>query len=178
MKKLVAALLVLIAAAIVQAQKVKVSADPAANLTKYKTYTWDKPLPPGNPIVQQTIIDSIDQAMAAKGLTKVAEGADVTVVYFAAANADLQIGYPSWSNAMGTALPTGIAVGTQSWPVHKGTLVVDLVDGTSKNSVWRGTATQILKEGPTGNAANDAKRVEQPIRKSVEKMFKQFPRPS
>jgi uncharacterized protein DUF4136 len=178
MKKLIAFFLVIIGTSVVQAQKVKVGADPNADLAKYKTYTWDKPLPPGNPIVQQTIIDSVDQAMTAKGLTKVADGADVTVVYFAATNADIQIGYPSWSNAMGTALPTGIAVGAQSWPVHKGTLVVDLVDVKTKNSVWRGTATQILKEGPTGNAAKDAKRVEQPIRKSVEKMFKQFPRPS
>jgi len=178
MKNVIALLLVLIGASVVQAQKVKVGSDPSADLTKYKTYTWDKPLPPGNPIVQQTIIDSIDQAMTAKGLTKVPDGGDVTVVYFAAASADIQIGYPSWSNAMGTALPTGIAVGAQSWPVHKGTLVVDLVDGKTKNSVWRGTATQTLKEGPTGNAAKDAKRVEQPIRKSVEKMFKQFPKPS
>jgi hypothetical protein len=128
--------------------------------------------------VQQTIIDSIDQTMTAKGLTKVADGGDVTVVYFAATNADIQIGYPSWSGGMGSAMSTGIAVGAQSWPVHKGTLVVDLVDGKTKNSVWRGTATQILKDGPTGNAAKDAKRVEQPIRKSVEKMFKQFPRAS
>jgi len=178
MKNVIAFLLVLIGASIVQAQKVKVGADPSADLTKYKTYTWDKPLPPGNPIVKQTIIDSINQAMTAKGLTKVEEGGDVTVVYFAATSADIQIGYPSWSQGMGTALATGIAVGAQSWPVHKGTLVVDLVDGKSKNSVWRGTATQILKEGPTGNAAKDAKRVEQPIRKGVEKMFKQFPRPS
>jgi hypothetical protein len=178
MKKLIALVLVLLGASIVQAQKVKVGADPSADLTKYKTYTWDKPLPPGNPIVQQTIIDSIDQTMTAKGLTKVADGGDVTVVYFAATNADIQIGYPSWSGGMGSAMSTGIAVGAQSWPVHKGTLVVDLVDGKTKNSVWRGTATQILKDGPTGNAAKDAKRVEQPIRKSVEKMFKQFPRAS
>src|SRR5215467_11792134 len=138
MKNVIALLLVLIGASIVQAQKVKVGADPSADLTKYKTYTWDKPLPPGNPLVQQTIVESIDQAMAAKGLAKVAEGGDVTVVYYSAANADLQIGYPSWSNSMGSATTTGNPMGTQSWPVHKGTLVVDLIDGKTKNNVWRG----------------------------------------
>ena len=176
MKKPIALFVIMIAALAVQAQKVKVGADPNADLTRYKTYQWDKPLPPGNPIVQQTIIAAIEQAMTAKGLTKVEDGADVTVVYFAATNADLQIGYPNWSHAMGTAGTTGIGVASQSWPVHKGTLVVDLVDGKTKSSVWRGTATQILKEGPTGNAAKDAKRVEQPIKKSIEKMFKQFPK--
>lgn len=178
MKRLLVLLMILIAAIAVQAQKVKVDADPNADLTKYKTYQWDAPLPPGNPLVQQTIVDSIDQAMAKKGLTKVAAGGDVIVVYFAAASADIQIGYPSWSHAMGSAQATGMAVGAQSWPVHKGTLVVDLVDGKTTNRVWRASATQILKDGPSGNAAKDAKRVEEPIRKSVEKMFKQFPRKS
>ena len=176
MRNLLAILIIVIAAGAIQAQKVKVIADPNADLARYKSYQWDKPLPPGNPLVQQTVIESIDQAMAAKGLTKVTDGADVTVVYFTATNADVQIGYPSWSHAMGSGDMTGIAVGAQSWPVHKGTLVVDLVDGKAKNSVWRGSATQILKDGPSGNITKDAKKVEQPIRKSIEKMFKQFPR--
>jgi hypothetical protein len=178
MKRLIALVLMLVAAGAVAAQKVKVGADPNANLANYKTYQWDTPLPPGNPIIQQAIVNSIDQALAAKGLTKVTAGGDVTVVYFAATNTDVQIGYPSWSHAMGSGNSSGIAVGTQSWPVHKGTLVVDLVDGKTKNSVWRASATQILKDGPSGNAAKDAKRVEEPIRKSVDKMFKQFPKPS
>ena len=176
MKKLIALLITLTAAAAIQAQKVKVLADPNADLARYTSYQWDKPQPPGNPLVQQTIIASIEQAMAAKGLTKVEDGADVTVVYFTATNTDIQIGYPSWSHSMGSGDMTGIAVGTQTWPVHKGTMVIDLVDGKSKNSVWRGTATQILKDGPSGNITKDAKKVEQPIRKSIEKMFKQFPK--
>jgi hypothetical protein len=178
MKRLIALLITLVAVGAVAAQKVKVDADPNANLANYKTYQWDSPLPPGNPIIQQAIITAIDQALAAKGLTKVTEGADVTVVYFAATNTDIQIGHPSWSHAMGSGNSTGIAVGGQSWPVHKGTLVVDLIDGKSKASVWRASATQLLKEGPSGNPAKDAKRVEEPIRKSVDKMFKQFPKPS
>jgi len=178
MKRLIALVITLVAVATVPAQKVKVGADPNADLAKYKTYQWDKPLPPGNPIIQQAIINSINQAMTAKGLTEVADGADVTVVYFAAVNVDVQIGYPSWSNAMGSGDPSGIAVGVQSWPVHKGTLVVDLIDGKTKNSVWRASAMQLLKDGPTGNAAKDAKRVEEPIKKSIDKMFKQFPKPS
>jgi hypothetical protein len=176
MKKLIALVITLVAVAAVQAQKVKVGADPNADLAKYKTYQWDKPLPPGNPIIQQAIINSINQAMTAKGLTEVANGADVTVVYFAAVNIDVQIAYPSWSNAMGSGDMTGMAIGAQSWPVHKGTLVVELVDGQTKRSVWRGSAMQILKDGPTGNAAKDARRVEEPIKKSIDKMFKKFPK--
>src|SRR3954468_17845437 len=134
MKKLIAFVITLVAIGTVAAQKVQVGADPNANLANYKTYKGDKPLPPGNPIIQAAIINSIEQALAEKGLTKVDDGADVTVVYFAASNTDIQIGYPTWSHAMGSGNSSGIAVGSQSWPVHKGTLVVDLVDGKSKAS--------------------------------------------
>ncbi len=178
MKRLIALVIIVVALGTVAAQKVKVNADPSANLAAYKTYQWDKPLPPGNPIVQAAIINAIEQALSAKGLTKVEAGGDVTVVYFAATNSDIQIGYPTWSHAMGSGASSGNAVGSQSWPVNKGTLVIDLVDGKSKSSVWRASATQILKDGPSGNAAKDAKRVEEPIKKSVDKMFKQFPKPS
>ena len=178
MKILVLVLLIVANGVLVSGQKVKVGADPAADLSKYKTYAWSKPMPPGNPFVQQTIIQSIEQALAAKGLTKVEDNPDVTIAFYAATNTDIQIGYPSWSNAMGSTLSTGIAVDSQSWLVSKGMLVVDIADAGTKSTVWRGSASQTLEHGPSGNPAKDAKTVEKPIRKAVEKMFKQYPRPS
>jgi len=178
MKKLFILLLIAVGAVSVSAQKVKVGANPAVDISKYKTYAWSKPLPPGNPFVQHTIIQSVEQALAAKGLTKVEENPDVTVTYYAAANGSIQIGNPSWSNAMGSALSTGIAVDSQSWVVSKGMLIIDIADAGTKSTVWRGSATETLANGPTGNPMKDAKTVEKPIKKSVEKMFKQYPRPS
>jgi len=172
------ALFLLLLSSCSDALHTKAWVDKKVDFKKYKTYAWDKPLPPGNPLVQQTIIDAVDQAMAAKGLTKVESQPDITVAYFAAVDTDIQIAYPGWGNAMGTALSTGIAVNSQSWPVSKGTLVIDIADTGTKSTVWRGSATHTLEHGPTGNPAKDAKSVEKPIRKSVDKMFKQFPRPS
>ena len=63
----------------------------------------------------------------------------------------------------------------QPWPVTKGTLIVNISDAKTKNGLWRGTATQTLDNGPTGDRLRDAKTVEKPIRKAVEKMFKKFP---
>lgn len=178
MKTLFILLLIVFGALSVNAQKVKVGADPAVDVSKYKTYAWSKPMPPGNPFVQQTIIQSVEQALAAKGLTKVEDHPDITVAFYAATDTDIQIGYPSWSNAMGSALSTGIGVDSQSWLVSKGMLVVDIADAGTKSTVWRGSATQTLEHGPSGNPMKDAKTVEKPIRKAVEKMFKQYPRPS
>ena len=178
MKRIAILLLVVAGAISINAQKVKVGADPSLDLSKYKTYAWAKPFPPGNPFVQQTIVDAVEQALAAKGLRKVDDQPEVTVAYFAATNTDIQISSPNWSNAMGSALSTGMGVHSQSWLVSKGMLVIDIADASSKSTIWRGTASQTLEHGPSGNPMKDAKTVEKPIRKAVEKMFKQYPRPN
>ena len=176
--KTTAILLLIISGAIsVGAQKVKVSADPSVDLSKYRTYAWSQPFPPGNPFVQQTIISAVGEALAAKGLRKVEDQPEITVAYVAATNTDLQISYPSWSNAMGSASSTGIGVNSQSWPVAKGMLVIDIADASTKSTIWRGSASQTLEHGPSGNPVKDAKTVEKPIRRAVEKMFKQYPHP-
>lgn len=176
MKKLFSLLIVLVAAAAVQAQKVKATADPNVNFSNYKTYSWDKPLPPGNRMIQQTIVESIEQAMAAKGLTKVEENGDLSVGYFAASNTDIQIGYPVFSDKLGTSASPNTTTSLSSYSVTKGSIVVNIVDGKTKNTVWRASAMHVLKDGPSGNPAKDAERVDKPIRRSVEKMFNKFPR--
>jgi hypothetical protein len=75
------------------------------------------------------------------------------------------------------SIATGVAVGSQNFLITKGTLVVDLLDTKTNNSVWRGHATDTLDRGPTGDKIKDAKAVEKPIRNAVKKMFKQFPHP-
>ena len=175
MKTFFTLLIVIVAASAAQSQKVKATADPNINFSNYKTWAWDKPLPPGNPIIQGIIVDSIEQAMAAQGLTKVEDNGDLTVAYFAASNTDIQIGYPVFSDKMGTSASPNTVTSLSSYAVTKGSIVVNIVDGKTKNTVWQASATHVLKDGPSGNPAKDAERVDKPIRRSVEKMFNKFP---
>ena len=179
MKKLVTVIVLLIGAGAVtvQAQSVKVAADPRVDLSKYKTYAWAPGTSAANPIINALITETVNQALTAKGLTQVSDGPDVTVAVMAALNSDLHISYPSWGRSVASATSTGMPTTTQSAAVSKGTLVVDIADGQTKATVWRGIARHTLDEQPTGVAAKDAKNVEKPIRKSVEKMFKRFPVP-
>lgn len=177
MNKLFIFLLIVVSSIAVNAQKVKVGADPKVDLSKYKTYAWDKGVPPSNPIINQMIIEAVSQAMAAKGLTKVNANADITVIVIAASDSSLHIANPGWSNAMGSAASTGIAAGSQTWTISRGTIVVDIADAGTKNTVWRGSATSTLPHGPTGDLVKDAKDADKPIKKAVEKMFKQYPKP-
>jgi len=176
MKFLVIVLTILSSALLVNAQKVRVTADPSVDLTSYKTYGWVVQKGSANPLIHQTIVDAIDRALAAKGLRKSDVDAEMTISVMAATEYDMHTSYPSWSPAL-NSINTGIVVGTQGWPVTKGTLLVDISDAKTKNNLWRGTATDTLEQGPSGSMAKDAKNVEKVINKAVVKMFKQYPRP-
>ena len=174
MKKLIIFIVLVIGAAPASAQRVKVESDQKLDLSRYKTYEWAQPIPVGNPVIVRTIVDAIDQEMAAKGLKMVNSEPQLRVAFWTATESDLHISHPTASNST-TALGNPMPAGAQSWPVTKGTLVVNLSDAATKSSVWRASASQLLDRGPTGNPDKDAKTVEKPIRKAVAKMFKQFP---
>ena len=169
---------VIVAAAVAaNAQKVHVGANPAIDVSKYKTYAWSNGSLGANPVVNQIIIAAVDEQLAAKGLRKVETDPELTISALVWTESDMHVSNPSWSPSL-NSISTGVVVGTSSWPVTKGTLVVDIADAKTTSGVWRGTASDTMKHPPSGNKAKDAKNVEKPIRKAVEKMFKQFPRPS
>jgi uncharacterized protein DUF4136 len=170
-------LLILACALSANAQKVSVGADPSVDLTTYKTYAWDKGMAGANPVVNQLIIAAVDAQFAAKGIKKVETDPDLMLSAFVWTDSDMQTSYPSWSPSL-NSITTGVAVGSQSWVVTRGTLVVSMADARTKSEVWRGTASDTMKHGPTGDKIKDAKTAEKPIKKAVEKMFKQFPRTS
>jgi hypothetical protein len=173
MKSLIFLALLLLCPLTVNAQKVKVSSDPACDFSKYKTYAWDKGTL-ANPIIQQYIVAAVDKEMAAKGLRKVENDADLMLTTLTATESDLTVTNPSWAPGL-NSIATGIPSSSQAWAVTKGTLMIDMSDGKTKNGVWRGIASHTLEDGPSGNAVRDAKTVEKPINKAVQKMFKKFP---
>ena len=173
MKTLIILALIAVSAGPVHAQKVKVQSNPNADFSKYKTYAWDQGMM-ANPIIKQHITAAVDRVMAAKGLQKVEEDADLIVTALISTESDLTMTNPSWTPAL-NSIATGIPASTQAWPVTEGTLVINILDATTKNGVWRGTATHTLQDGPTGDSVRDARTVEKPINKAVQKMFKQFP---
>ncbi len=169
--------LVVVAGALsANAQKVKVGVHPAADLTKYKTYSWSKGTTGANPIVQQTIVTAVDQQLAAKGMKKVDADPELLLSAFVWTESELYVTNESWAPVL-NSLSTGVVAGPQSWPVTKGTLVVEISDAKNNDGLWRGTATDTMKHGPTGDKMKDAKTAEKPIKKAVEKMFKKYPRP-
>jgi len=173
MKTLIVIALLVLAPVVVRAQKVKVISDPGADFSRYKTYAWDQGML-GNPIIRQHIVTAVDNALAARGLRKVDTEPDLLVSSLASTESDLTVTNPSWAPAL-NSIATGIPSSSQAWAVTKGTLLISISDAKTKSGVWRGTATHTLELGPTGDRVRDAKTVEKPINKAVQKMFKKFP---
>jgi hypothetical protein len=158
-------------------QKVKVDYDKSVNFGNIKTYSWDRGMHARNPYIDQLIIQTVERELTARGLTKTDRDADVLVVYAAAVGIDLNIAYGGRGNTMGAPQQTGIPSADRSWTVPKGSLVITMADSKSKKPIWSGVATDSLPDDPSGDIQKDAKRMEKPISRSIEKIFKKYPVP-
>lgn len=175
-------LITLMSVATVRAQDVAVDFDKSIDFSRFKTYSWTDGVPAKNPLIDQQVKAGIEKHLAARGLRRVEEGGDLSVLYIAAVDRDLQVSTARWvttGNWMSQTV-SGISVRSQMWDVETGTLVVCLSDTSGKNLLWRGRAKTMLEK--RSNKPNlmeamreDARKVEKKVRKSLEKMFKQYP---
>lgn len=171
-------LLFLVVCSAVQAQKIKVEFDKNLDFATFKTYAWDPtPQASAKPVLVANIKAGINQELSKRGLQEVAATAnpDLYVAMYGGIDSDMAVTYsdfyygpygipPFGSNF----LMWGIAPGTTNTAVvHKGQLVVDLIDAAHKKLAWRGMATQKL-------STQQMKLVEQ-VNTAVEKLFAKYP---
>jgi Domain of unknown function (DUF4136) len=160
--------LALLASAAVSAQDVKYNFMPGTDFSKYHTYKWVD-LPENvhpNEIVSQEIKQAVGNTLASKGLTQATGNtADVYVGYQCSIDQERQL------NAWGMRGIGGGMGSLTTSTISNGTLAVDFYDPTSKNLIWRGTATKTLN--PSGNQQKDMEK----LNKSVAKLLKNFPPP-
>jgi uncharacterized protein DUF4136 len=175
MRTVILGLMLLVCASATIAQDVKVQSNPNTDFSKFKTFSWIPGSTARNPLVHQMVVQNVEQQLTARGLTRKDADGDLQISYLAATNMDLQVAQPSWNYAAGTALSTGIATLGAPYEVHRGTLLIDLIDRTSTYMVWRGYATKTLSDGPSGDTVKDAKRVEKTVKQAIAKMFKKYP---
>lgn len=175
MKHLLLLLTILLFTTPAVAQKIKVNFDKNADFSKFKTFSWTSGAPASNPLISQIIMDSVEQALTAKGLTKVNDGGDLRISVAMAIQYDIQVAQQSRGNT-GSDLQTGIPTGAgQPFDVRKGSLVVDMENPASKTLVWHGLASDTLRYEPSGDMQKDAKKVEGRLRKAVDKLMQKYP---
>jgi len=141
-----------------------------AHFSHYHTYSWIG-VRAGNQLWQDRIMQSVDSELSGKGWRRVEPGGEAAVSAFGHTTErdTLQTyygGFPGWGwrgwAGMGTATTSVI-------PERVGNLTVDIFDGSNKQLLWRGTASDVLSDKPE---KNDKK-----LSEAVDKMFKNFPPP-
>jgi Domain of unknown function (DUF4136) len=152
------------------AQTVTYDFDRGANFSNYRTYSWTRGTELADQLNHARVVRSIEAQLGLKGFIKAQAGAtpDVLVAYHTSFDKNLQINaYSSgWGGPRFGGLRTGTAT-TQE--ILTGTLVVDMLDASTKNIVWRGFASAEL------DAAAKPEKREKNMNKAAAKLFKNYP---
>ena len=151
--------------------------DVEADFSRYRTWGWMPAAPEAaqdvdaarasNSLVDRRIRAAVDAALTAKGLTADETAPDVLVVYHTGLKDKVDItdwGYSYSGTYWGWA---GRDIDAQNYT--EGTLIVDLVDASSRQLVWRGSATGVV------DPARTPEERERAVREIVAKMFDKYP---
>jgi hypothetical protein len=177
-KKLAAlAVAVILAPALVLAQKTSYDYEKSADFGAYKTYAFKDGTKVGQELIDNRILSAIEAELGAKGLTKSESSPDLFVVYHTAFDKQKDIstyssGYGGGYGPYGWGWGGGWAGGTTQTQVRDilvGTLVIDMADAHKQQVVWRGMG---VKEVNT--QANPEKR-DKSINEAVKKILKNYP---
>lgn len=175
-KTRLALVVVLLAASIAQAQKVKVGYDKSADFGQFKTYAWiPRETPATMPLLGTSIQLEVEHQLSAKGLTKVERDPDLLVTYATGVDAQSaapahDTGYTAWGGVPppnSTMWAGSLSAGSVAQMV-KGTLAISLVDARQKQTMWSGTAKAKI------DTEKQSKLFEQ-VDKAVTEMFKEYP---
>ena len=168
------------------AQDVRTNYMPGTDFSKYHTYVWvdevqGVPTVGGHPdqILDTQVKQAIDAQMAAKGISKVADGGnpDLLVGYQLMIDQEKQIngfgdswgGWGGWGGGgpWGGGSFASFSAGTSS--NYIGTFVIGMYDPASKKLVWIGGAQHAIE--PSKKPEKNQER----LNKGAQKLLKDFP---
>ena len=148
--------------------------DPNVDFSRFRSYSCTDIREIRDPNVKKRLADSVDRQLQAKGLERKDEGADLNVTLHPRLSREYTVnpydsgwdyGWGTWNTSIGD-LSTGAA---PAKGVSLGTIIVDLVDPSTKQLVWRGTATS-----PFDSEAAIEKR-QKVLDDVMKKLFAEYP---
>ncbi|MFZ0707983.1 MAG: DUF4136 domain-containing protein [Candidatus Korobacteraceae bacterium] len=173
------ALILLLVTAASARDKISVSYAKGFNFSQYKTYAWAEHGAVAHPLLAADIVGAIDQELQARGLQKVTSNPDLIIQIYGSLDTDMTMysndplyagsgGIPPFDPGMTGPAFVGF-YGNTSVTVHKGEMIVDLIDAKSKKLVWRGVATESV-------SSHDAEKLIDEVNGAISKMFKEYPK--
>jgi hypothetical protein len=167
---LVTALGLALVSATASAQTVTYDYDKGTDFSKLKTYAWIDGITLRDELNHKRIVSAIETQLGAKGLTKVAldSNPDVLVAYHAAFERNFEIN--AFSSGYGGPWVGGNRSGSARLEeVVNGTLVIDMINPSTKSMMWRGMATKEIDM-----KAKPEER-DKKANKAAAKVFKNYP---
>lgn len=149
-KAIPATFVLLLLAGCASTPNVKVDADPSANVSAYRTYSWAyHDTPRGmNPLSYQRVKGSIDNYLSSRGYTQASPG-DFAIGFTLGARDKVEVDdfgpYGPFYPGYGVGYRWGWAAPYSNVDVRnvtEGTLAIDIYDTGTKKPVWHGTASQ------------------------------------
>ncbi len=163
-----------------QGQKINVTYDKQLNFAQFKTFAWAPHGAVAHPMLAANVIGAIEQELKGRGLQKVTvnENPGLIIQVYGSIDQDSTFysndplynatgGIPPFDPSFSGSMLTGM-YGNTTVTIHKGQLVVDLIDGANKKLVWRGMSQQNL-------AAHNPNKLVDQVNNAISKMFKQYP---
>lgn len=174
------AVMLALASNTVFAQKVHVEFDKNVSFAKFETYSWIASKHPADGVWAERVVEEIDRQLMLKGLRQVDSSAspDLEVVYNAGLEERTVVQGYDYGYVYAEYLYRQVYGPLWFWPrgpgiwasevEKKGSLVVDLIDTSNRDMVWRGIAKDTLSDKSQKN--------ERKLIKAIRKIFKKYPR--
>ncbi len=133
--------------------------DETVDFANLKTYAWDssRPSSRNDELIIKRIRRVVDEQLAAKGFTAASERPDFLIALQGTKTTKVE----RWDSQHFDSWDT--------YTYEEGTLVLDFLDGKTKEPIWRGTAMGVLDPSPTPEER------EENANKAVARMLKYFP---
>lgn len=163
--------------------QVKSDYDKNANFSEYETYTFGGWVKDSDKILtdfdKKRITDALSNEFSSRGMSYVESGGDAVITLFIVVNQKTSTtAYTNFNGGMGYYGRRGWGMGYRGMGLSatttynqndylEGTFVVDMYDSKSKELIWQGIITSVVKENP--------EKKEKSIPKKVKKLMKKFP---
>jgi len=158
--------------------------DPGADFSGYRSWYWLPPSPSGDPRIDNDLVNArirraVEQSLAARGYAKTSTGeGDFGIGYhgFIQGKVDVRTidryyGYgPGWGR-YGAYYPGPVATETYVDQYDEATLIVDIVDNSSRQLVWRGSTSARVRD------EESPEKREARTREAVDAILAKFPPP-
>ncbi|MGB8885147.1 MAG: DUF4136 domain-containing protein [Candidatus Korobacteraceae bacterium] len=172
--------LLVVGSLVAQAQKIHVVYNKQIDFSQFKTFAWAPHGAVAHPMLAANIVGAIEDELKQRGLQKVEinNNPGLIIQVYGAIDQDSTFysndplynatgGIPPFDPSFSGSLWSGY-YGNTTVTIHKGQLVVDLIDAANKKLVWRGMSQQNL-------AAHDPNKLVSQVNNAISKMFKQYP---